>query len=111
MNQPATIDDIRRSRDAALDALDSVLDEIDDEIAQTTKTGAYLNQLTKRKQDLSNGYAAISTAATEAILALPNVIAAAATLNTLSAQMKTIWSAVLRCDRECAEDLTISVAN
>jgi hypothetical protein len=90
MSQPSTIDDIRKSRDGALDALDGVLDEIDDEIAQTTKTGPYLNQLTKRKQDLSNEYAAISTAATEAILALPNVIVAAATLNTLSTQMKTI---------------------
>jgi methyl-accepting chemotaxis protein len=88
MNQLSTIEGIRSARNAALAALDAVLDEIDDEIAQTTKTGPYLDQLTKRKQDLNNEYAAISMAATEAVLALPEVIAAAATLNTLSAQMK-----------------------
>ena len=89
MSQPATIDDIRRSRDAALDALDDVMDEIDNEIAQTTKTGPYLVQLTKRYQDLKNEYAHISMTATFEVLAQPGVVAAAATLNTLSAQMKT----------------------
>jgi len=69
MNQTATIDDIRRSRDAALDALDDVIDEIDNEIAQTTKTGPYLAQLTKRYQDLRNEYAHISITATFAVLA------------------------------------------
>jgi len=89
MNQTATIDDIRRSRDAALDALDDVIDEIDNEIAQTTKTGPYLAQLTMRYQDLRNEYAHISITATFAVLAQPGVIAAAATLGTLSAQMQT----------------------
>jgi hypothetical protein len=89
MNQPATADNIRRSRDAALDALDDVMDEIDDEIAQTTETGPYLVQLTKRYQDLKNEYAHISMAATFAVLAQPSVIAAAARLETLSTQMKT----------------------
>ena len=88
MSQLATFDDIRRSRDAALDALDDVMDEIDNEIAQTTRTGGYLTQLTKRYQDLKSEYAAISMAATFAVLAQPTVIAAAATLNTLSTQMK-----------------------
>jgi hypothetical protein len=84
MSQLATFDDIRRSRDAALDALDDVMDEIDNEIAQTTRRGAYLAQLTKRYQDLKSEYAAISMAATFAALAQPEVVAAANTLNTLS---------------------------
>ena len=89
MSQSATIDDIRRSRDAALDALDDVMDEIDNEIAQTTKPGPYLTQLTKRYQDLRNEYAHISMTATFAVLAQPGVVAAAATLSSLSAQKKT----------------------
>jgi hypothetical protein len=88
MNQPPpTIDDIRNARDTALVALDSVLDDIEDEISQTTKKDAHLAELTKQKEALQAKYKAVSDAATEAVLALPEVIAAASTLKKVSTDM------------------------
>jgi hypothetical protein len=85
MNQPPpTIDDIGNARDTPLVALDSVLDDIEDEISQTTKKDAHLAELTKQKEALQAKYKAVSDAATEAVLALPEVIAAASTLKKLS---------------------------
>jgi hypothetical protein len=89
MNAPPTIDDIRNARDTALDALSDAVTTIGNQIAQTTKTGPFLDQLTKRFQDLMNERAAIRAAATDAVLALPFVIAAAAQLKELSTDMKT----------------------
>jgi len=89
MSAPPTIDDIRTARDSALDALSDAVTTIGAEIAQTTKTGPYLDQLTKRYQDLMNERALIRAAATDAVLALPFVIAAVAKLNELSSNMKT----------------------
>jgi len=94
MVQQLTIDDIRNSRDTALDALGVSVTTIGDEIAQTTTTGPYLDQLTRRNTDLMNERAAIRAAATDAVLALSSVIAAAGTLNTLSTQMKTAAQAL-----------------
>lgn len=94
MAQPPTMDDIRSSRDTALGALEDALNSVGDAIAQTTQTGPYLSQLTKRYQDLMNEAATIRAAATDAVLALPSVIAAAAMLNTLSARMKTTAQAL-----------------
>ena len=82
------IDEIRSSRDAALDALDTSIISIGDRIAVTTTVGPFLDQLTKRHQDLVREHDAISRAATDAVLALPTVIAAAAALRTLSASMQ-----------------------
>jgi hypothetical protein len=94
MAQPPTMDNIRSSRDTALGALEDALNSLGDAIAQTTQTGPYLSQLTKRYQDLMNEAATIRAAATDAVLALPGVIAAAAMLNTLSARMKTAAQAL-----------------
>ena len=88
MNQPPpTIDDIGNARDTPLVALDSVLDDIEDEISQTTKKDAHLAELTKQKEALQAKYTAVSDAATGAVLALPEVIAAASTLKKLSTDM------------------------
>lgn len=94
MAQSPSIDYIRASRDAALAALDTSISTIGNQIAQTTTPGPYLNQLTKRYQDLMNERAAIFAAATEAVLALPSVMAAAATLNKLSGQLNTAAQAL-----------------
>jgi hypothetical protein len=94
MPGPPTIDDIRNSRDTALDALGIAVTSVGDQIAQTIKTGPYLDQLTKRYQDLMNERSAIRAAATDAVLALPSVIGAAAKLNSLSSKMKTIAQAL-----------------
>jgi hypothetical protein len=87
MALPPSIADICAGRDAALAALGTAVTSLGDEIAQTVTTGPYLDQLTRRYQDLMDERAAIRTAATDAVLALPAVQAAAATLIALSAQM------------------------
>jgi len=94
MPQTPTIDDIRNYRDTALDALGVTVTSISDEIALTTHSGPYLDQLTKRYQDLMNERFAIRAVATEAVLALPSVIGAAAKLNSLSSKMKTAAQAL-----------------
>jgi hypothetical protein len=87
MSQPSTIDQLRSARDTALAALKSSIDASAKEIEVATDPDeAALNQ---RLDNLVNQSDAIETAATDAVLALPEVIAAAATLNALSAQMKT----------------------
>ncbi|HEU0157442.1 MAG TPA: hypothetical protein VFQ82_15325 [Stellaceae bacterium] len=88
MNTPPSIDDIRNARDAALDALADAVATIGNQIAQTTTTGPFLDQLTKRYQDLMNERSMIRAAATETVLSLPAVIAAAAQLTQLSTDMK-----------------------
>lgn len=94
MARPPTVDDIRASRDRAVSALEDSLISVGNEIAQTTTTGPFLNRLTKRNQDLMNGAAAIRAAATDAVLALSSVAEAAATLITLSTQMRTAAGAL-----------------
>ena len=87
MNQPSIIDQIRNARDTALAALKSSFDAVAKKIELATDLDeAALNQ---RLDDLMNQRDAIETAATDAVLALPEVIAAAATLNSLAARMKT----------------------
>ena len=83
----ATIDEIIQSRDDALQALEDCFNAVGHVIAQTTKTGPYLDQLTKRFQDLRNERTSIRAAATVQVLALPEVLAAANTLNVLSSNM------------------------
>jgi hypothetical protein len=89
MAPPATFDDIRKSRDTALNALEDSLTAVGNEIAVTTTTGPVLTRLTTRNTDLMNTAAGIRAAATDVVLALPSVVAAAATLSGLSSQMKT----------------------
>jgi hypothetical protein len=85
MSQPSTIDQLCSARDTALAALKSSIDASAKEIEVATDPDeAALNQ---RLDNLVNQSDAIETAATDAVLALPEVIAAAATLNALSAQM------------------------
>jgi hypothetical protein len=83
----STVDEIRSSRDAALAATSDALFAISQEIATTTTTGLFLDRLTKRHQDLINERAAIREAATDLVLALPEVIAAAQTLNDVATEM------------------------
>ncbi len=85
MNQGSIIDQIRNARDTALAALESSIDAVARKIE--VDIGPDDAALNRRLDDLMNQRDAIETAATDAVLALPEVIAAAATLNTLSAQM------------------------
>jgi hypothetical protein len=85
-----SIDDIRNSRDTALAALETSIDVLGNQIAQTTTTGPLLTQLTTRFNDLMAERNAILAAATDAVLQSPEVAAAAATLNGLANQMNTI---------------------
>ncbi len=87
MNQGSIIDQIRNARDMALAALKSSIDAVARKIE--VDTGPDDAALNRRLDDLMNQRDAIETAATEAVLALPEVIAAAATLNRLAARMKT----------------------
>ena len=87
MNQRSIIDQIRNARDTALAALKSSIDAVSKKIEIATGPGEAA--LSQRLDDLMNQREAIETAATEAVLALPEVIAAAATLNRLAARMKT----------------------
>jgi hypothetical protein len=94
MPPAATVDDIRSHRDTALEALGIALVKVGDQIAQTTASGPTLDQLTRRNQDLMDQRAAIRAAATDEVLALPAVIAAATALGALSAEMKTVAQAL-----------------
>jgi hypothetical protein len=89
-----SIANIRASRDTALAALDTSISVLGNQIAQTTTTGPYLDQLTTRYHELMTQRNAIFAAATDAVLRLPSVIAAAATLNSLASQMKTAAQAL-----------------
>ncbi len=87
MNQTSIIDRIRDARDTALAALKSSIDAVATQLELATSPDeAALNQ---RLDDLMNQRDAIETAATDAVLALPEVIAAAAAMNALAAQMRT----------------------
>jgi uncharacterized protein involved in exopolysaccharide biosynthesis len=87
MNQPSIIDQIRNDRDTALAALKFSIDAVATQLELATSPDeAALNQ---RLDDLMTQRDAIETAATDAVLALPEVIAAAAALNALAAQMNT----------------------
>jgi hypothetical protein len=87
MNQPSIIDQIRNARDTALAALKSSIDAVATQLELATSPDeAALDQ---RLDELMNQRATIETAATDAVLALPEVIAAAAALNALAAQMNT----------------------
>ena len=88
MKPTANIDDVRRSRDAALDALDDVMDAIDAKIAEITEQGTYLKQLRKRYEDLQSEYDNINRAAISAVLTLPDVTDAITTLRELAVEMK-----------------------
>jgi len=90
MAQAQSIDDIRRSRDTALTALNTSIEVLSDRIAQTTTTGPLLTQLTTRFDDLMAERNAILAAATDTVLQLPEVAAAAATLISLANQMNTV---------------------
>jgi hypothetical protein len=88
MPRQQAIEAIRASRDAALDALDSAVTSVGNEIVHTIQTGPYLNQLTRRYQELMNERAAIRSAATDTVLGLPRVMAAAASLEALATRMQ-----------------------
>lgn len=94
MARSPTVDDIRSSRDMALDALEDSLISVGNEIAETTIVGPFLTRLTTRNTALMNEAAAIRAAATDAVLALPEIITAAAALNRLSAKMETAAQAL-----------------
>lgn len=89
MAQAPAIDSIRTSRDTALSALNDAFNTIGREVARTTKLGPYLDRLTDRYDALGDEREAILTAATDAALGLPEVVAAAAILADLASQMNT----------------------
>jgi hypothetical protein len=96
MKMAQSIDDIRNIRDTALAAFDSSIEVLGSKIAQTTTTGPFLDQLTARFDDLMSERNSILAAATEAVLQLPEVVAAADTLNSLANKMKTAAQALPR---------------
>jgi hypothetical protein len=84
-----SIDDIGNSLNTALKALDTAIDAVSDRISQTPN-GPVFKQLMARHDDLVDEKNALLAAATAAVLALPQVVAAAATLNALANQMNTV---------------------
>lgn len=84
-----SIDDIRTSLNTALAALDTSIDVLSNQITQTPN-GPLFKQLMARHDDLVDERNAILAAATEAVLELPQVVAAAATLNALANQMNAV---------------------
>ena len=85
MAQSSTIDQIRQARDNALAALKSAIKAVSRKIERTTDSD---DELEAQLEALMDQREAIEAAATDAVLALPQVIAAAAKLNALSAEMK-----------------------
>jgi hypothetical protein len=84
-----SIDDIGSSVKMALAALDTAIDAVSDQISRTPN-GPVFKQLMARHDDLVDEKNSILAAATAAVLALPQVVAAATTLNALANQMKTV---------------------
>lgn len=84
MTQSSTIDQIRQARDTALAALGSAINGVSRNIELATGPD---DALEAQLEALMNQREAIEAAATDAVLALPEVVAAAATLNALSAEM------------------------
>lgn len=81
---------IRQSRDDALDALEEAINRVEHEIATTSEVGLFLTRLADRDDALTNEAAAIRRAATDAVLALPAVIQATATLTDLAGKMRDV---------------------
>jgi hypothetical protein len=86
MNQTSTIDQIRQARDTALAALGSAIETVGRKIELATGPD---DELETQLDALMQQREAIETAATDTVLALPQVMAAAAALNALSVQMET----------------------
>ena len=91
---PSNLDDVaaqlRKSRDSALDALEVAIDKVEHEIATTDQTGPFLKRLVDRDDALINEAAAVRQAATDAVLALPEVIQAVSTLTNVSQKMQKV---------------------
>lgn len=81
---------IRKSRDDALRVLEIATIKVEDEIAATVQSGPYLTRLAARENALINEAAAISRAATDAVLALPEVIRAASSLKKTSDKLVNV---------------------
>ena len=89
MANQSDIDTIRANRDAALAALDAAYNAVGAELEQTTAPGPKQDALNARYDALDAQRAAIVTAATDQVLGLPSVVAAAGQLAMLSAEMTT----------------------
>jgi hypothetical protein len=87
MDDPASL---RKSRDDAIAALEVGIDKVEHELATTTQVGPYLKRLSDRDDALINEAAAIRAAATDAVLALPEVVQAAAKLANVSQKMQDV---------------------
>lgn len=81
-----TIDQIRTIRDDLLVTVETAIDRVNSQIESTTIGSPWMKQLIKRSNDLANEHAAILRIMTDAVLALPEVMAAAAELNLLAAR-------------------------
>jgi len=81
---------IRKSRDDALSVLEVATIKVEDEIAATVQPGLYLTRLAARENALINEAAAISRAATDAVLALPEVIRTASSLKKTSDKLVNV---------------------
>ena len=90
----ADIDDVaaslRRSRDDALATLQVAINRVEHEIATTNQVGPYLKRLADRDDALINEAAAVREATTDAVLVLPEMEQAAATLVNVAQQMQKI---------------------
>jgi conjugal transfer/entry exclusion protein len=104
MSETSAIDKIRDSRDTALAALNSSVTAVRKQIQQTTAPN---QEQANRLQNLTTVRTDIRAAATEAVLALPEVIAAAAKLNTLATDMKTVAQALPNASKVMTTTATI----
>jgi hypothetical protein len=92
-DRPAAADPvaaIRQCRDDALTTLQAAIDQVERQIAATTERGPFLTRLLERERALIDEANAIDAAATDAVLALPDVIQAASTLSSLTKEMTTV---------------------
>jgi hypothetical protein len=81
---------IRQCRDDALTVLQAAIDQVERQIAATTERGPFLTRLLERDRALIDEANAIDSAATDAVLALPELIQAAGTLSSLAKKMTTV---------------------
>jgi hypothetical protein len=82
--------DLRKSRDDSLAALQVAIDRVEHEIATTDQVGPFLKRLADRDDALVNEAAALRAAATEAVLALPEVMQAATALTSVSQRIQKV---------------------
>lgn len=86
----AAIKTLRANRDKVLRSLEACMNRLNAEMAQITTTTPYFLSLIKRHNDLMNQYSAALRDATDEILAINGVVAAASELGQIAQEMETV---------------------